>query len=145
MEILGGYGIGYNLQRLLHCYWEEQAVVSKAIFFCAAVRDRDRGNQGDPVSLKILNTVSYVEAREVLLKVFRPQEAHHGLVWVADEHNTILYAENGRIAGSNPTWVQTTLAAVARMFKGVVLIPNLGKTKLMVRTPGFIWGKQGKS
>ena len=61
---------------------------------------------------------------------------------MAGEHSSVFYADNGRIAGRNPIWVQTKLTAVVRMFDRVELIQNLGKTKAMVCTPGFIWGQQ---
>ena len=53
------------------------------------------------------------------------------------------YVDNGQIAGSNTIWLQKTLKAMVRMFKRVGLQTNLGKTKTMVCTPGFIWGQQG--
>ena len=43
--------------------------------------------------------------------------------------------DNGRIEGGNPIWVKT--------FDRVELQKNLGKTKAMLCTPRFIWGKQG--
>ena len=39
----------------------------------------------------------------------------------------------------------TQIILHVRMFKSVGLQKNLGKTKAMVCTPGFIWGQQGES
>ena len=80
--------------------------------------------------------------RVVMLELFRPQEAHYGLVWAEGEHNIVFYLDDGRIAGHKPIWVQTTLTSVVRMFKRVGMQTNLGNTKSMVWTPGFIWGQQ---
>ena len=70
--------------------------------------------------------------RSVLLEVCNPQEAHHGLSWAADEYNINFCAEDVHIAGRNPILVQTTPAAVVRMFRRVELITNLGKIKAIV-------------
>ena len=40
-------------------------------------------------------------------------------------------------------WVQTALTTMVRIFERVLLQTNLGKTKEMICTPGFIWRKQG--
>ena len=57
----------------------------------------------------------------------------------------MFYADDVRIAGRKPIWVQTMLMTVAIMFDIVELHKNLGKTKEMVCTPGVIWGKKGLS
>ena len=62
--------------------------------------------------------------------------------WAEGDHNIVFYAEDERIAGHNPIWVQKTLTAMVRMFDRVGLQKNLGKTKSMVCTPGFVWGQQ---
>ena len=49
----------------------------------------------------IFNIVVDVLAREVLGVVCRPQEAQHGLGWVAGEINLVFYVKNGRIAGQD--------------------------------------------
>ena len=64
---------------------------------------------------------------------------------MAGENHFLLYADNDIIAGQNPMQVQTTLAAMVRILDRVGLITNIGKTKAMVCTPGFIWVQQGIS
>ena len=54
-----------------------------------------------------------------------------------------IYADDRRIAGRNPIWVQTELNTMVRMFARVGLQKNLRKMKEMVCTSGFIWGQQG--
>ena len=43
--------------------------------------------QGEPVSPTIFNIVVDAVVREVLLEICGPQEAHHGFIWSAGEHN----------------------------------------------------------
>ena len=101
--------------------------------------------QGYPVSPNIFNVKVDTFIRVVLLEVCGPQMAHQGLGWSVGEHNIFFCADDGRIVGPDPFWVQTTLMAMVRMFKKVGLQTNLGKTKSMVCIPGFIWGQQGEA
>ena len=65
----------------------------------------------------------------------------HPQRWAVGEHNIVFYADDGHIAGHKPIWVQTTLTEVFRIFERMVLQKNLGKTKSMVLTLVFVWGK----
>ena len=68
MEILRLYGLGNNLQSLLHCFWKEQAVVLKAGGLYGRPFGMERGvTQGDPVSPAIFNNVVDTLVRAVLL------------------------------------------------------------------------------
>ena len=68
----------------------------------------------------------------------------HILDWDGWMVSTIFfYADNGRIAGRNPIWVNNTLATVVRLFKRVVM-KKMGKTEVMVCNPGFICRQQGE-
>ena len=119
-------------------------MVPKAVKLFGRPFGTKRGvNQGDTVSQTIFNIVVDTVVKAVLLEFCRPQDAHHGLCWEAGGHSIILYADYGCIVGSNHIWVQKTITAVVRMFKRVGLLSNFGKTKVMVCTPGFIWGQQG--
>ena len=68
--------------------------------------------------------------------------SHNWLGWSAGEHNICLYADDGRIAGQDPFWVQTAQIKMVRVFKNVGLQTNLGKIKAMTFTLGFIWVQQ---
>ena len=81
--------------------------------------------------------------RAALQEVCGTQEAQHGFRWAAGEHNICFYADDGRISGRYPIWVQTALTTMVRMFERVVMQTNLGNTKAIICTPGVIWGKQG--
>ena len=75
--------------------------------------------QGETVSPTIFNIMVDTVVRAVLLEVCIPQEAHHGFGWAAGEHSIFFYADDGRIAGRNQIWVQTTLTDMVSMFERV--------------------------
>ena len=64
--------------------------------------------------------------------------------WAVGEHDIVVYDEDGLIMGRNPMWVQGTLTTTIWMFYRSILYTNLGKTKSMTCTPGFVWGHMGK-
>ena len=81
--------------------------------------------------------------RAVLEEVCSPQEAQHGMVWALGEIKLVFYGYDGEIFGRYHEWVQDALAVTVAMFRGMGLETNLKKTKAMVCTQGFIWGKWG--
>ena len=99
--------------------------------------------QGDPFSLMIFNIALEAVVMAVLVEVCGPQEAHHGFGWVVGHHNIVFYKNDGQIDVRNPIWVQKNLISMVRTFDRVGIQKNMGKTKAMVCTPGFILGQQG--
>ena len=81
--------------------------------------------------------------RETLQEICGLHEAQHGFGWSAGEHYISFYADDGRISGRDPIWVQAVLTTMVRIFVRYGLQTNLDKTKAMICTPGFIWGQQG--
>ena len=80
MEIPRGYGLGPNLKRLLHRFWDDQEVVLKVGRLYGRPFRMERGvTQGEPVSPTVFNIVVEAVVRAVLMEVCRPQEAKHGL------------------------------------------------------------------
>ena len=103
MEILRGYSLGKNIQRLIKSFWDEQVVVPKTGRFCGWTFGTERGvNQGDPVSPKIFNIVVNTVVRVVLMEICGMQETQHGLVRAVGEHTIVFYADDGRIEGRKP-------------------------------------------
>ena len=79
-----GYGLGPNLKRLLHQYWDEHGVVPKSESYFGKMLHMEKGvTQGGPVSLTIFNIVVDAVVMAVLLEICGPQEAHQGFVWSA--------------------------------------------------------------
>ena len=70
MDILRGYGLGINLQKLLQRYWDKQKVVPKAGKYFGRPFCTQRGvTQGDLVSQTIFNIVVDTVVMAVLLEV----------------------------------------------------------------------------
>ena len=144
MYIMRGYRLGTHLKRTIQGFWDNHVVVPKAGRFCGRPLGTEIGvTQGDPVSPTIFNIVADAVLRAVLMGFFVPHEARYGFLWVAVEHNIVLYADGGAISCHNPIWVQMAVMAVVRMFESLGLQTNLSKTKAMVCTSGIIWGKHG--
>ena len=100
-------------------------------------------NQGDPVSPTLFNIIVDAVFRGALQEICGPKESQHGSGWLVGENNICFYADDGRIAGRDPIWVQTALTTMVRMFERVSLQTKLNKTKAVICTTGFIWIKRG--
>ena len=136
--------MGTNLAQLLTAYWDWQSIVPRMVKFLGKYFCTGRGlKQGDPSSPMILNIMVDLVVRAVLDVVYRPQEDHHVLEWVAGKQNIIFYANDGRIAGRDHVWFQDAMLVMVAIFRRIGLETNLENTKTMVCTPGFIWGKWG--
>ena len=100
LEVLRGYGAVPNLERLLTAYWYRQRILPKTGKFFGKEFRTGRGlTQGYPASTMIFNIMVDAVVRAVMDVVCGPQEAQHGLGWVAGERDLIFYADNNRIAG----------------------------------------------
>ena len=88
--------------------------------------------QGDTFYPTIFNIMVGEVVMAVLLEVCGSQEVHNGLGWTSGENTILFYAEDGRISGRNPIWGHTTLRAVVRMFKSVLMQTNIDKNKVIV-------------
>ena len=142
MEILWGYGMGQRMARLIVHHWDNLMFAPKVKRLLGTLFCMVRGvTQGYPASPMILNIVVDAVVRSKLKVVCIPQEARHGMGWSAGEHNLIFYADGRRIGGRNHIWVQGDLTVSVAIFQHMGLETNLEKTKALVCTPGYIWGK----
>ena len=142
MELLRGYGLRPNLARLLARYWRRQKIVPKTGRLLSKAFGTGHGvTQGNPASPMIFNIMVDTVVRAVLVEVCIPQESHFGLGWAAGERNFVLYADDRQIEGREHIWVQDALKVTLAMFQWMGLEINLDKTKSMVCTPGYIWGR----
>ena len=64
--------------------------------------------------------------------VFIPQEAHHGMRWADGKKNLLSYADDGRIIGWDPEWVQDVLTVTVTMFCRMGLDTDFENTKKIV-------------
>ena len=80
MGILKGYGLGKNIRRLIHRFWEDQSVVSKMGSCYVQPFKTGRGvTHGDLVSSTLFSIVVNAVVIAVLLEVCGVQEAQPGL------------------------------------------------------------------
>ena len=94
-EIIRGYDLVTNIQRLLQWYWYRQKVVPKSgKCFGRSFRTETGVTQGDPVSPIMFNIAVNEVVREVPLEVCGPLVAHHGLGGLAGKHNICFYADD---------------------------------------------------
>ena len=61
--------------------------------------------------------------------------------WAAGERNPRIYAGKGRISRRDHIWVQDALTVSVEMFRQMGLETKLEKTKDLVCSPGYNWGK----
>ena len=111
----------------------------------STVQEGESSNPGRPSNPYSIWYCGLRSGREFLLELCVPWKAHNGLGWASGKHDILLYIDDSRIAGQNPIWVQYKLEARVSIFEKVVLQMNLGKTKEIVFTTGFIWGEQGEA
>ena len=97
--------------------------------------------QGDPESPIIFNIVVDAVVWEVLDVVCIPKEAQRAMGWAAEERNLVFYVDDGRIAGRDHEWFQDALSVTVEMFQRMVWEKSIEKSKTMVCTPGYIWGR----
>ena len=73
--------------------------------------------QGDPVSPKMFNIIVDEVVRVTLQEICGPQKDQHDFGWSEGEHNICFYADDLRIAGRYPIWVQKALTTMVIMFE----------------------------
>ena len=101
--------------------------------------------QGNPASPMIFNIVVDAVVQAVLEVICRSHESQHGMELAAGERNLVFYADDVRIVGQAHEWVHGALEVTVAMLCRMGLEDNLEKTKAMVCTPRFIWGKWGET
>ena len=146
MEIMRRYGMGQRIAHLIAHHWENLMFILKAKRFLGTPFSTGRGfMQGYPASPIIFNIVVDVVVRAVLEVVCGPQESWHGMGWAVGDLRLIFYADNDSIGGRDHIWVQDALTVSVAIFQRMVLETNLEKTKSLVFTHGYIWGKWSES
>ena len=85
-----------------------------------------------PVPPTLFNIILDAVVRATLQEICGSQEAQHSFEWSAGDNNKFFYADDGRIEGQYPIWVQAAMTKMVRMFERFVLQMNLNKTKAVI-------------
>ena len=134
--------MGTNLARLLENYWKQQRIVPKAGKCLGTVFDTGRGvTQIYPTSSIIFNILVDAVVLAVMEVVCSMHGSQNGLGCAAGDINLVFCADYRWISGWDHEWIQDKLTMTVYMFHRMGLESNLEKTKVMVCTPRFIWGK----
>ena len=120
LEILEGYGVVPKTRNLLHTYWCCFTMVARAGGYYGTSFRRERGvTQGDPLSLTIFNVVMNVVVRHWVHGVVEEAEARGERGREGRNQATMLYADDGIVASSDPAWLQGAFNALVGLFDRV--------------------------
>jgi len=121
LEILEGYGVGPNVLRILHTFWDKLVLIPRQSgYYGRELIDSQRGvTQGGIASPIIFNIVI-----DAILRA-----------WLEISPPTVraaYYADDGRLAGPNDADLQQSLEIKRDLFERVGLKMNAIKTKAMI-------------
>jgi len=103
LEILAGYGVGPNMLRLLHHFWDVATMACRAVGVYGAAFQAHRGvTQGGPLSPLIFNIMVDAIVREWLRQVLDAEAARHGCGKTIRTLMTIFYADDAMLASRDP-------------------------------------------
>jgi hypothetical protein len=121
MSILKAYGVGPHTRSIIQAVWDKELIVPKSGGYFGRPFPAWRGiRQGDVISPLIFNIVVDAIVREWYIRMG------------TNSTTTRFYADDGRLAGSDPVAVQNGLTIFAELFKRMNLQLNTDKTKAMV-------------
>ena len=124
MDLFAGYGVGPNLRRLLTNYWNLEVMVPKSAgYFGDPFRPTCGIRQGGPDSPTEFDIVI-----DCVLREWQAQLEARNLGFLISPW----YADDGRLAGYNPSDIQYGLDLFVALFARLGLHFNVDKTKFMV-------------
>ena len=128
MEIMAGYRIGLQTERIIKFYWEDLPIVEIAgQYYGAPFKGHQGATQGDTLSPTIFNMVvdavihhwvTLVEGEDAGTEVFRQV-----IQWLA----VLFYTENGLLNSPRPARLQEALENLTRLFDRVGFQTNVKK------------------
>jgi hypothetical protein len=138
--ILGGYGVGPKMIRLIRNFWEKAKMVCRASVNYGTLFQAGRGiTQGGPLSAKLFNVLVDAIAWEWL------RELREGSALEPDEIDrlmatffAIFYVNDAYLASRNPDFLQRALDVIVGLSSRVGLKTNAQKMQTMICTPGRI-------
>jgi hypothetical protein len=127
MAILAAYGIGPRTCRLIQAIWDSDTMFPKQAGIYGEPFHAQRGvRQGDVISPDIFNIIVDCVIREWY---------HQINAFVPDPLlalSALFYADDGKLAGSTPSLVQTGLDLFVQLFRRIGLELNATKTQTMI-------------
>jgi hypothetical protein len=138
--ILGGYGVGPKMIRLIQNFWENAKMVCRASVNYGTPLQAGRGvTQGGPLSAKLFNVLVDAVAREWLRELrkgsaLEPDEIDHLMATFF----AIFYVDDAYLASHDPEFLQRALDVIVGLFSRVGLETNAQKMQTMICTPGRI-------
>jgi hypothetical protein len=137
--ILGGYGVGPKMIRLIQNFWENAKMVCQASVNYGTPFQAGRGiTQGGPLSAKLFNVLVDAVAWEWL------QELREWSALKPDKIDRLMatfsaiYVDDAYLASCNPEFLQRVLDVIVGLFSHVGLETNAQKRQTMICTPGRI-------
>jgi hypothetical protein len=138
--ILGGYGVGPKMIRLIRNFWENAKMVCQASVNYGTPFQAGRGiTQGGPLSAKLFNVIVDAVAWDWL------QELREGSALELDKIDhlmatffAIFYVNDAYLASCDPEFLQRALNVIVGLFSHIGLETNAQKMQTMICTPGRI-------
>jgi hypothetical protein len=124
LSLLEAYGIGPHIRSIIQAVWDLEMIVPKSGGYFGIPFPAWRGvRQGDIISPIIFNIIVDAVVREWY---FRMGD---------DNTQTFFYADDGRLAGTDPATIQKGLNLLVELFNCMNLHLNTDKTKAMIMFP----------
>jgi hypothetical protein len=138
--ILGGYGVGPKMIRLIQNFWANVTMVCRASVNYGMPFQAGRGiTQDGPLSAKLFNILVDAIAQEWLRELgegitLEPDEIDHLMATFF----AIFYVDDAYLASRDPDFLQRALYVIVGLFARVGLETNAQKMQAMICTSGRI-------
>jgi hypothetical protein len=138
--ILGGYGVGPKMIRLIQNFWVNVTIVCQASFNYGTPFQVGRGvTQGGPLSAKLFNVLVDPIAWEWLRELQEGSALEpHKIDHLMATFFAIFYVNDVYLATHDPDFLQRVLDVIVGLFACIGLKTNVQKMQAMICTPGRI-------
>jgi hypothetical protein len=138
--ILGGYGVGPKMIRLIQNFWANATMVYQASVNYGTPFQAGRGiTQGGPLSDKLFNVLVDAIAREWLCGLWKENALEPDEIdQLMATFFAIFYVDEAYLASRDPDFLQRALDVIVGLFDRVGLETNIQKMQAMICTPGRI-------
>lgn len=137
LATFAAYGIGPRLLRLIEGYWTDQQIVPRQSgFHGRPISSASGATQGGLLSPELFNIVLDSVIHEWVHHSFPDNTSvTAGIGRAVSDKLPLFYADDGLIASTDHSWLQTSLNLLTDLFSRVGLNTNTAKTKLMTCFP----------